>query len=74
MSDTVLRCPCGLPLHYTDPEVFAAVERIIAELGPDIVVTVGARTWLVPRHYLALHGLRAWELPTLGFPECNRGD
>ena len=41
-------------------------------LGPAIVVRLGNRAWRVPRHYIALHGLKAWELTTLGFPEAER--
>ena len=63
------RCACGHPLHYSDPKIRGAVERMIAARGPEIPVTVGQRTWLVPRHYIALHGLKSWELPMLGFPE-----
>lgn len=35
--------------------------------------TVGGRSWRVPKHYIALHGLRAraWELPALGFAEVS---
>lgn len=68
---TVDMCPCGQPLHYSSTENQAAVERLIAELGDRIRVSVGGRTWLVPRHYIALHGLKARELPTLGFEEVS---
>ncbi len=64
-------CACGRSLHYRDPRTQAVVERLVAELGPDVPVTLGERTWLVQRHYLA-HGLRAVEVPTLGFPEVTR--
>jgi hypothetical protein len=59
------QCACGQPLHYSDPAIQALVERLIARLGPEIPVQVGARAWRVPRHYIALHGLKAWELPAL---------
>jgi len=64
-------CYCGLPLHYTDPEIQRSVERLVRELGTHTRVTVSGRTWLVPRHYIALHGLRAAELPMLGFEEIR---
>jgi hypothetical protein len=64
-------CACGQPLHYTDPARRAWVEDCIARLGPVVQVTLGLRTWVVPRHYIALHGLRAAELPGLGFPEVH---
>lgn len=66
------RCHCGQPLHYPDPEMQAAVERLIARDGPFIEVRVGNRRWRVQRHYIALHGLRAWELPDLGFEEVGQ--
>lgn len=64
-------CACGQPLHYTDPLVRGFIEGLIAELGPDINVRFGDRMWRVPRHYIALHGLTAGDLPTLGFPEVQ---
>ena len=36
-----------------------------------VPVVVDDRAWLVPRHYIALHGLKAWELPGLGFQEVQ---
>jgi hypothetical protein len=67
-----MNCPCGKPLHYSNPEVQAIVERLIAEHGESLLVTVGERSWMVPRHYIALHGLKAAELAELGFPEVSR--
>ena len=64
-------CHCGKPLHYTDADVERAMWRLIALKGERIKVTVGGRSWLVPRHYIALHGLKAWELPFLGFEEVT---
>jgi hypothetical protein len=67
------RCPCGRPLHYSDPTLRFRVEQLIAELGPTVTVTVNNRAWQVPRHYIALHGLIAAQLPALaarfGFTE-----
>lgn len=65
-------CACGRPLHYSDPAVQRFVERLIAHLGVEIrVVVPDGRVFLVPRHYIALHGVTAWELPTLGFREVH---
>ncbi len=66
---TTERCACGRPLHYSDPRVEALVRDLVARLGPTMPVSTGGRTWLVPRHYIALHGLNADELPRLGFTE-----
>ena len=62
-------CACGRPLHYANAHHRRWVEHLIADLGPDVKVTVGERSWMVPRHYIALHGIKARELPSLGFPE-----
>lgn len=52
-------CPCGRPLHYSDPHVRELVEQQIADLGEKILMTVAetGRKFLVPRHYIALHGI-----------------
>ena len=64
-------CACGRPLHYVNAAHRRWVEEQIRLLGKDVTVRVGARSWMVPRHYIALHGLAARELPTLGFPEVT---
>lgn len=63
------RCHCGLPLHYTSPEAEAFTRRQVAELGEFVIVTVGERSFKVPRHYIALHGLNGSEVANLGFEE-----
>ena len=63
MSETL--CPCGSPLHYGSAETQRLMERIVAEKGERIEVTVEDTTWLVPRHYIALHGLLGSDLPSL---------
>jgi hypothetical protein len=65
-------CFCGKPLHYTDPAIQASVQKLVDELGESIPVTTGGRTWMVPRHYIALHGLRAKEIAGLGFEEVTK--
>lgn len=69
MSDEL--CFCGQPLHYSSERLRKLVEDLIAIHGPDLPVRVGGRTWLVPRHYVALHGVKAMELPFLGFQEVT---
>ena len=71
MSQAPEMCHCGRPLHYTDPVVEQMVRRLIEQTAEYVPVTVGGRTWLVQRHYIALHGLRAQELPNLGFDEIT---
>lgn len=60
-----LRCDCGLPLHYTNPEIRRQMERMVEQFGPCIEVTVAGRSWMVSRHYIALHGISGSELPEL---------
>lgn len=71
MTDATERCPCGRPLHYGDPAIRRLVDGFVAALGPTLRVTVGGQTWLVARHYIALHGLRGAEVASLGFPEVT---
>jgi len=60
-------CACGQPLHYSSPKLYEQVERMIQIAGdPLVTVTTPDGRWRVPRHYIALHGLKASELPTLG--------
>ena len=62
-------CHCGRPLHYSNWALYAWVEAMIREHGETVVVSLAGRSWKVPRHYLALHGLKASELEKLGFVE-----
>lgn len=64
-------CHCGRPLHYTDKAIYYQVRALIAVLGEDIKVRAAGRIYLVPRHYIALHGLKEVDLPNLGFPELR---
>jgi hypothetical protein len=66
-------CDCGQPLHYPTVAARQAVEASIAENGPaaavvfkvsipNVVNQAGQsewteRTFLIPRHYLALHSM-----------------
>lgn len=64
-------CHCGKPLHYLNPAAQSYVEDMVKAHGPNVKVTAGGRTWLVQRHYIALHGLKAGDLPNLGFEEIT---
>jgi hypothetical protein len=65
------KCFCGQDLHYTDPEVQAHVQRMVDDLGAVVRVRQLAtgRVFLVPRHFIALHGLKEEELDRYGFQE-----
>jgi hypothetical protein len=58
-------CPCGRPLHYTNALAQQIVEESVARSGPTVRVVCGTDAYEVDRHYLALHGLKARELPML---------
>ena len=66
------RCHCGQPLHYNDPVSQKLVDDMVTSLGEYVNITVGQRTFAVQRHYIALHGLVAAEIPNLGFEEVTR--
>jgi hypothetical protein len=66
------RCLCGRPLHYKNAYERRQVERIIDRFGEFINVKAGAKTYRVPRHYIALHGLKDKDLAALGFEEVGR--
>jgi hypothetical protein len=66
------RCPCG-EVHELSAAVRAAYEKATTGLPSSVPVETPAGTWLVPRIYIAVHGLKADELPALarrhGFAE-----
>jgi len=68
-ASLVEQCHCGKQLHYSDPTLQRIVERLIDLHGTMLIVTVGGRSWLVPRHYIALHGIKGGEVHSLGFEE-----
>jgi len=41
------------------------VQRLVDDLGELVRITTPDGTWLVPRHYIALHGLAAYDLPRI---------
>lgn len=65
MTWPLVFCSCGRPVHYSNDESRARVETLIAEKGECIAITTDAGTWLVPRHYVALHGVAANTLARL---------
>lgn len=74
MSDTSTTeelCHCGQPLHFTDPMIEAYFRDMVKALGPTVKIQALGKTYEVQRYYVALHGLKAAELPDLGFPETE---
>lgn len=70
---TLPPCPCGKPwaLETYLPETLVVVEDIVARHGEYVPVTIGSRTWLVPRRCIAYHGITSEQLTsgTSGFEE-----
>lgn len=58
-------CPCGRPLHYSSEQLREEVQTVVDVMGPDIVVETPAGRYLIPRHFIALHGLKAAQVPDL---------
>jgi len=58
-------CACGQPLHYSSAMIESQVRALIQRLGPEIPVTTSTGVYWVQRHFIALHGLRADDLPAL---------
>lgn len=60
-------CHCGQPLHYTECNTEAMMNKLIAEKGRYVNVVCEGIKYKVDRHYIALHGLKGKDLPILGF-------
>lgn len=58
-------CACGKPLHYVNQELKGIIAAYCRDLGPTVRIQTRKGVWHVPRHYIALHGLKAAELPAL---------
>ena len=63
--EIAMNCPCGKPLHYSNISTKLYVEDLIAQLGETQIVTTPDGSWVVPRHYIALHGMTPSGLPAL---------
>jgi hypothetical protein len=68
-------CHCGKPLHYNNPDIKRAVDKLVEGNGEYITITSAAtgRSFRVQRHYIALHGVKERDLPNLGFEEITDG-
>lgn len=70
-------CPCPAQQHAIDLTVseWRFLSQMIEQQGEMIPIKVmdndnkRFREWIVPRIYIAKHGIKAKELPTLGFEE-----
>lgn len=68
-----MNCHCGKPLHYDNYDIKEAVEDLISFKGEYVKVRsiCTEKTYLVPRHYIALHGIKERLLDTYGFEEVK---
>lgn len=60
-------CHCGRPLHYTNKDIEAFVDRMVTQLGEFIEIVCENKTYKISRHYIALHGINGSDLDSLGF-------
>jgi hypothetical protein len=58
-------CPCGQPLHYSDPHLEEMISEMVVNLGEHTTVNCAGRRYKVSRHYIALHGIKGPELEEL---------
>lgn len=77
MTKSAELCPCGQPLHYRFPDQERAVRRLVEDCGPVIPIPdeERSRTFLVPRHFMALHNMDLRKIGELaeqyGFEELS---
>ena len=57
-------CPCGV-VHEMAAGTKIRLDRVTAGLDPLLQVTLASGSWLVPRVYIACHGIAASELPEI---------
>lgn len=57
----IVNCPCGKQ-HTMRDEAWAMATRLIEATGEDAVIHIDGRMWIVPKWYIANHGLRAQDL------------
>lgn len=61
---TVDGCPCG-GQHRLGAEIYAEYQRVVKDKPPTLRIQAGGDCWLVPRLYIALHGIKAADVPQL---------
>ncbi len=61
----VTNCPCG-SAHEMTPGILAIYDQVTAGADPLIKVQItGCGTWLIPRLYIACHGIKGAEVEAL---------
>lgn len=74
-SPPPLQCPCGQGCELS-AGARRGYEEVTRGLPETVAIVAGGRSWLVPRLYIAVHGLPGADLPELaaryGFQEETR--
>jgi len=69
----MIKCWCGKPLHYRRKKTEKMVQNLVDKLGEFVRVTREGRTFLIQRHWIALHGITPeTDFEKLGFKEVKR--
>ena len=65
------KCHCGQPLHYSSGNVENYVRMTIEKHGHyiNVIHATTGKTYKVPRHYIALHGIKEENLHLYRFEE-----
>jgi hypothetical protein len=64
-------CHCGQKLHFSNERQKRELEEVINRFGENITIRHGVKKYLVPRTYIALHGIRDKDISKLGFKEIT---
>lgn len=73
---TVYHCHCGKNHIFDETKpVYKWVMKQVKKMGETVWVTsaFNNKTYLIPRLYIATHGLKGKEVPSLGFKEVTNG-
>lgn len=57
----MVNCPCGKQ-HPMNDAAWAMANRLIEATGEEATIHIGDRSWIVPKWYIANHGLKAQDL------------
>ncbi|HMH89938.1 MAG TPA: hypothetical protein VK586_02510 [Streptosporangiaceae bacterium] len=63
-AGAIAGCPCG-QVHHLGQDRLAVLHGATGGLPPGIRVQTPAGAWVVPRLYIAMHGLAATDVPAL---------
>ena len=66
-AQILIDCPCGEQHRYSNLQTAMAIDEIIEREGEEITLTIAEtnKSYLVNRHYIAFHGIKAKDLKSL---------